>query len=158
MAEIILFEELSNKIEFLRSRNKDFKVVATNGCFDILHIGHIRTLQKAKTYGDLLVVGLNSDDSVKKIKGKNRPINNEKERAETLAALGCVDIVVIFNEETAEKFLKSLKPDVYVKSNEYDLDNLPEAEVVRNYGGKTIQVPIIPNFSTTNIIEKIKKI
>ena len=158
MAEIISFEELSNKIGFLRSRNKDLKVVATNGCFDILHIGHIRTLQKAKTYGDLLVVGLNSDDSVKKIKGKNRPINNEKERAETLAALGCVDIVVIFNEETAEKFLKSLKPDVYVKSNEYDLDNLPEAEVVRNYGGKTIQVPVIPNFSTTNIIEKIKKI
>ena len=157
MAEIISFDQLQNKIEFLRSRNKNLKVVATNGCFDILHIGHIRSLQKAKKLGDVLVVGLNSDSSTKKIKGNERPINNENERAEVLAALDCVNIVSIFNENTAEKFLELVKPNIYVKGQEYDIDNLPEATIVKKYGGTIIQIPMIPGISTTKIIESLKK-
>lgn len=158
MSEIIPQDQLQNKLEFLRSRNKDLKIVATNGCFDILHIGHIRSLQKAKTLGDILVVGLNNDESVKKIKGNSRPINTENERAEILAALSCVDIVSIFNDNTAEKFLDLVKPHIYVKGQEYDIDNLPEAKVVKKYGGKIIQIPMIPGASTTKIIENLKKI
>lgn len=157
MAEILFLDRLKHKIEFLRSRNKDLKIAATNGCFDILHIGHIRFLQKAKTLGDILVVGINSDDSVKKIKGNNRPINNEDHRAEILASLFCVDIVSIFNEDNALRFLETFKPDIYVKGEEYDLENLQEAKFVRSYGGKSINVPLIPDFSTTKIIERIKK-
>lgn len=157
MAEIIQLDRLGNKIEFLRSRNKDLKVVATNGCFDILHIGHIRSLQKAKSLGDILVVGVNNDISVKKIKGNNRPVNNEKERAEVLAALGCVDIVTIFSEDTAQKFLESFKPDIYVKGAEYNIDNLPEAKLVKGYGGNIVIIPMIPGVSTTKTIERLKK-
>lgn len=158
MAEIISLAQLGHKIEFLRSKNKSLKVVATNGCFDILHVGHIRSLQKAKQLGDLLIVGINSDNSVRKLKGNNRPINNENERAEILAALSCVDIVSIFNEDTAESFLEQLKPNIYVKGEEYDIDSLPEAKVVKKHGGKTITIPMIPGYSTTTTIEKLKKI
>ncbi|OGI18821.1 MAG: hypothetical protein A3B68_06205 [Candidatus Melainabacteria bacterium RIFCSPHIGHO2_02_FULL_34_12] len=157
MAEIIEINQLGYKIDFLRKRNKDLKIVATNGCFDILHVGHVRSLQKAKSLGDLLVVGINSDASVKQIKGNNRPITSEKDRAEVLAALECVSIVSIFNEETAEKFLEIVKPDIYVKGEEYDIDNLPEAKTMKKLGGKIIQIPMIPGSSTTDIIEKIKK-
>ena len=157
MAEIIPLNQLQHKIEFLRSRNKNLVIVATNGCFDILHIGHIRSLQKAKTLGDILVVGINSDSSIKKIKGKDRPINNENERAEILAALSCVDLVSVFSDETAVKFLEIVKPNIYVKGKEYDLDNLPEAILVKKQGGKTIEIPMIPQASTTNIIERLKK-
>ena len=158
MAEIILLDRLNHNIDYLRSKNKNLVIVATNGCFDILHIGHIRSLQKAKTFGDILVVGINSDSSVKKIKGEDRPLNNENDRAEILAALACVDMVSIFNEFTAEKFLETLKPNIYVKGGEYDLDNLPEAKIVQKYGGKTLTIPMIPESSTTKLIDKIKKI
>lgn len=158
MAEIIPLNQLQHKVEFLRSRNKDLKVVGTNGCFDILHIGHIRSLQKAKKLGSILVVGLNNDSSVKKIKGKGRPINPEGERAEILAALDCVDIVSIFNDETGENFIELLKPDIYVKGNEYNVDNLPEAKIVKKYGGKIVQIPMVPGFSTTDLVKKFKDI
>lgn len=158
MSEIVSLNLLKHKIEFLRSKNKDLKVVATNGCFDILHVGHIRCLQKAKTFGDILVVGLNSNGSVKKIKGNKRPINNENERAEVLAALSCVDFISIFQEETAVKFLELLRPDIYVKGDEYKLDILPEAVLVKKLGGKVIQIPMIKGFSTTKIIKILKKI
>ncbi len=157
MAEIIPLDRLNHKIDYLRSKNKDLIVVATNGCFDILHIGHVRSLQKAKTLGNILVVGINSDDSVKKLKGKDRPINNEEVRTEILAALSCVDMVSVFNEFTAEQFLETVKPNIYVKGGEYDLDNLPEAKIVQKYGGKTITIPMIPESSTTQLIDKIKK-
>ncbi len=158
MAEIILFDRLKDKIDFLRLKNKGLKIVATNGCFDILHIGHIRNLQKAKTMGDTLIVGVNSDSSVKKLKGEDRPLNNENNRAEVLAALSCVDIVTIFNNLTAEQFLEQVKPNIYIKGGEYDLDSLPEAVLVRKYGGSVISIPMVEGSSTTNIIEKIKKI
>ena len=157
VAEIIPPDQLQHKIEYLRSKNKNLKVVATNGCFDILHVGHVRSLQKAKTLGDILVVGLNSNGSVKNLKGKNRPIINENERAEILASLACVDIVSIFKEDTAEKFLELVKPDIYVKGKEYSIVNLPEAKIVKKLGGSIIQIPMITGKSTTNIIEKLKK-
>ena len=158
MAEIVPLNQLEHKIDFLRSRNKDLIVVGTNGCFDILHIGHIRSLQKAKKLGNILVIGLNSDDSVKKIKGKGRPINPEGERAEILAALDCVDIVSIFNDETAEKFIELLKPNIYVKGDEYNIDNLPETKIVEKYGGKIVKIPMIPGFSTTDLVKKLKEL
>ena len=157
MAEIVSFDQLKNRIEFLHSKNKDLKIVATNGCFDILHIGHIRSLQKSKSLGDILIVGLNSDSSVKKLKGKDRPLNNEKNRAEILAALSCIDFVSIFNEETAEKFLEIVKPNIYVKGEEYNTDILPETKMVKKYGGEVFLVPMIPDMSTTKLLEKIKK-
>ena len=157
MAEIVSIDQLGNRIELLRSRNKDTKIITTNGCFDILHIGHIRSLQKAKSLGDILIVGLNSDFSVKKLKGNDRPINNEKNRAEILASLSCIDFVSVFNEDTAEKFIEIVKPDIYVKGGEYDLDILPEAKVVKKYGGQIFLVPMIPDISTTKLLEKIKK-
>ena len=158
MAEIIDIKHLSHKIDFLRSKKKDLIIVATNGCFDILHIGHIRSLQKAKSLGNVLVVGLNSDESVKKIKGATRPINNENYRAEMLAALSCIDIVTIFKEETAEKFLEVLKPNIYVKGEDYDLENIPESKVVKNLGGKIIQIPNVAGYSTTALINKLLSI
>ena len=157
MAEIVTPSQLTHKIEFLRSKNKNLVVVATNGCFDILHIGHIRSLQKAKTLGDILIVGVNNDSSVKRLKGDNRPINNESERTEILAALACIDFITIFSEETAVNFLEQIKPDIYVKGEEYNLDNLPEALLVKKYGGKTVQLPMIPGISTTKVIERLKK-
>lgn len=158
MAEKILIDRLKDKIDFLRMQNKDLKIVATNGCFDILHVGHVRSLQKAKSLGNFLVVGLNSDSSVKESKGNERPINNENDRAEILASLSCVDIVAIFSDKTAEKFLSLVKPDIYVKGGEYDLDKLSEAILVRNLGGKAVSIPMVQGSSTTSLIKKIKKI
>ena len=157
MAEIIPIDNLKHKIEFLRSKNKDIKIVATNGCFDILHVGHIRSLQKAKVFGNILVVGLNSDLSIKKIKGDNRPIFSEGDRAEILASLSCIDIVSIFNDENALNLLEIVKPNIYIKGSEYNLEELPEAKFVKSYGGKTIEIQMIVGKSTTNIIERIKK-
>lgn len=157
MGEIIPLNQIKHTIEFLRSKNKDLVVVATNGCFDILHIGHVRFLQKAKSHGGILIVGLNSDLSVKKIKGENRPINNEKERAEIIAALSSVDFITIFSEENALNFIKEVNPNIYVKGDEYNSDNLPEANQVKAIGGKVILIPMIPNASTTRLIESLKK-
>ena len=107
--------------------------------------------------GDILIVGLNSDESVKNLKGDSRPINNQNYRSEMLAALSSVDIVTIFNESTAEKFLEIVKPNIYVKGEEYDLDNLPEAKLVKNLGGTVIQIQNVPGYSTSEIIERIRK-
>lgn len=158
MAEIIPLIHLQYKLDHLRSKKKDIIIVATNGCFDILHLGHIRSLQKAKTLGDYLLVGINSDSSIRELKGNSRPINNETYRAEVLAALSCVDIVTIFNEKTAEKLLEIVKPNIYVKGEDYNLDNLPEAKLVKSLGGKVIQIPNVPGYSTTEIIKKLKKV
>ena len=124
------------------------KVVFTNGCFDILHVGHLRYLAEARAKGDLLVVGLNSDSSVRKLKGEKRPIVPESERAEMLANLEVVDYVVIFNETTAKSLIATLKPDTYVKGGDYKIEQLPEAEVVKETKGA----------STTNLVKKIIKI
>ena len=130
-------------------------LVFTNGCFDILHAGHVRYLQAAKELGDCLVVGLNSDESVRSLKGIQRPINKEEDRAEILSALSAVDYVVVFSETTAEQLVREIKPDFYVKGGDYNVKSLPEAEIVAKYGGKTVLIPEVPGRSSSNIIKKI---
>ena len=132
------------------------RVVFTNGCFDILHAGHVRYLSKARSFGDCLVLGLNSDASVRRIKGPARPINNEQDRAEVVGALGCVDYVVVFDEPTAEELITKVHPDVYVKGGDYTLETLPEGQLVQKYGGRVELVKLVEGRSTTNVINKIQ--
>ena len=130
-------------------------VVTTNGCFDVLHLGHLRYLQAARRLGDLLVVAVNSDSSVRQLKGENRPLVPEAERAEMLAGLECVDYVVIFPEETPISLLSELKPNIHVKGGDYKLEQLIERDVVEANGGKVIVGLNVPGKSTTNLIEVI---
>jgi rfaE bifunctional protein nucleotidyltransferase chain/domain len=130
-------------------------VVTTNGCFDVLHLGHLRYLQAARQLGDLLVVAVNSDNSVRELKGENRPLVPEDERAEMLAGLECVDYVVIFPESTPIELLSELKPNIHVKGGDYKLEQLIEREVVEKNGGKVIVGLNVPGKSTTNLIEVI---
>lgn len=130
-------------------------VVTTNGCFDVLHLGHLRYLQAARQLGDLLVVAVNSDSSVRELKGENRPLVPEDERAEMLAGLECVDYVVIFPESTPIELLAELKPSIHVKGGDYKLEQLVEREVVEENGGKVIVGLNVPGKSTTNLIEVI---
>ena len=139
----------------LREELKNKKVVFTNGCFDVLHVGHVRYLTAAKNFGDVLIVGLNTDESVKKLKGESRPINNQFDRAEVLLGLKAVDYVIFFGENTAENLIAEINPDVYVKGGDYTLDTLPEAKIVQGYGGRVELVNLVAGKSTTNIIEKI---
>lgn len=136
-------------------RNKGNKVVFTNGCFDILHAGHVRYLNAARKLGDCLVLGLNSDDSVRRLKGPSRPINHESDRAEVISALKAVDYVIVFDEATAEQLVSELKPDIYVKGGDYSVDTLPEATVAAAYGGETILIPLVEGRSSSKIINKI---
>ncbi|HKL76591.1 MAG TPA: D-glycero-beta-D-manno-heptose 1-phosphate adenylyltransferase [Halanaerobiales bacterium] len=148
--------ELKNIVK--NHQRQDKKVVFTNGCFDLLHIGHIRYLYRAKEFGSILVVALNSDKSVKSLKGEKRPIINEKERAEILAALEMIDYITIFDDLTCKNILKTLKPDIYVKGGDYTRQTLPEWPVVTNYGGNVKLVKEIEGQSTTSLIGKIAKI
>ena len=131
------------------------KVVFTNGCFDILHAGHVEYLSKARKMGDILVIGLNSDSSVKKLKGDNRPINNELDRARVLSALYFIDYVTIFNEKTPESLIKKLKPDYLVKGGDWNEEEIAGAGFVKSYGGKVRIVPFVDGYSTTSILKKI---
>ena len=133
------------------------KIVFTNGCFDILHAGHVRYLEKARSFGDCLVLGLNTDASVRGNKGPSRPINSELDRAEVVGALKSVDYVVLFGEKTAETIIAKVRPDVYVKGGDYTLDTLPEAKIVQSYGGHVEFVQMVAGRSTTNIIDKISQ-
>ena len=147
-----------NTAEFVRNLQKSGKtVVATNGCFDILHVGHVRYLQKSKSFGDYLIVLLNSDKSVKLIKGEGRPINNENDRAEILSALSCVDYVVLFDETSPRDLLDEIKPDVYTKGADYNMETLPEADIMKKNGTKVEFIDFVPGKSTTNTISKIKE-
>lgn len=152
--KIVTREQLTNIVDNLKAAGKT--VVFTNGCFDVLHVGHVRYLAAARALGDCLIVGLNSDDSVRGLKGPTRPVNAECDRAEVLAALAAVDYVVIFSERTAENLVAILRPDIYVKGGDYRVEDLPEAKVVVAYGGKTVLIPEVPGKSTTNVVEKIK--
>ena len=147
--------EIKNLSEELKADGKT--VVFTNGCFDILHAGHVRYLQAAKELGDCLIVGLNSDQSVRAIKGPTRPINHQEDRAEVLSALSAVDYVVIFDEPTAENLVTAIKPAVYAKGGDYNSKDLPEASIVAKYGGKTILIPEVPGRSSSNIIKRMQK-
>lgn len=141
--------EIKRIAEKLKEQNK--KIVTCNGVFDILHIGHVKFLEEAKKQGDILIVGLNSDSSVKKNKGPERPINNQENRAEMLVALECVDYVVIFDEEDPRRLLSIIKPDVHANGEEYGY-NCIEAETVRKYGGKIHLIKNYGGFSTTKLI------
>ncbi len=137
-------------------RNRD-TTVFTNGCFDILHIGHVRYLKHAKALGDLLIIGINSDASVKRLKGEDRPINNQEHRAEMLMSLGCVDRVYIFDEDTPYQIIDRIRPDVLVKGLDYIDKPIAGQEIVSSYGGKVLVVgPFEKSVSTTEIIKKIR--
>ncbi|MBO7587745.1 MAG: D-glycero-beta-D-manno-heptose 1-phosphate adenylyltransferase [Bacteroidales bacterium] len=133
------------------------KIVFTNGCFDILHTGHVTCLAKARQMGDLLVVGLNSDDSVRRLKGAERPVNDEHSRALLLAALEAVDYVTIFEEDTPYNLICQVKPDILVKGGDYVLDNIVGADFVRQHGGQVCTIPLVEGFSTTSIIDHLKQ-
>src|SRR5574344_830942 len=131
-------------------------VVATNGCFDILHVGHVRYLEKTKSFADYSIVLLNSDKSVKSIKGPTRPINNENDRAEILSALRCVDYVVLFDEDSPKNLLDEMKPDVYTKGADYTMETLPEADIMRKNGTRVEFIKFVEGKSTTKTIEKMR--
>ncbi|WP_293444690.1 D-glycero-beta-D-manno-heptose 1-phosphate adenylyltransferase [Persephonella sp.] len=133
------------------------KIVFTNGCFDIIHAGHVDYLEKAKSFGDVLIVGLNSDESVRRIKGKDRPVNIQEHRKRVLEALKSVDLVVIFEEDTPERLIKQIKPDVLVKGGDWSVENIVGADFVMSYGGKVVTIDFVYDISTTKIIEKARK-
>jgi rfaE bifunctional protein nucleotidyltransferase chain/domain len=140
------------------AREAGGRVVFTNGCFDLLHPGHVSYLRAARALGDALVVGLNSDASVGRLKGPLRPIVPEEDRAAVLAALGSVDAVIVFDEDTPVRLLQELKPAVYVKGGDYRVEDLPEAEVAAEIGAEVNILPFEPGYSTTALIEKIRNI
>ena len=135
-------------------REGEARVVFTNGCFDILHAGHVRYLAAARALGDVLILGLNSDASVRRLKGETRPVNSEADRAEDVGALASVDYVVIFGEDTAEELIAKVQPAVYAKGGDYTLETLPEARIVESYGGEVAFIPLVEGKSTTNIIAR----
>jgi rfaE bifunctional protein nucleotidyltransferase chain/domain len=147
--------ELRPLLDILRGTGK--KIVFTNGCFDIIHTGHTRYLALARSFGDLLVVAVNSDVSVRTIKGEKRPINSEAERMETLAALEMVDFVTVFNEPDPYRIISELRPDVLVKGGDWPVEKIIGRDVVEARGGRAVNVPYVEGASTTGIIEKILK-
>ena len=147
--------ELDNLLKKLREEGKT--IVTTNGCFDIFHVGHVRYLEKTKSFADVLIVALNSDKSVKSIKGDSRPINNENDRAEVLSGLKSVDYVVLFDEDSPIDLLLRIKPDVYTKGADYTVETLPEAKPIMEAGGRIEFISFVEGKSTTSIIEKMKK-
>jgi rfaE bifunctional protein nucleotidyltransferase chain/domain len=153
--KIVKLEELSDRCDELRATGK--KLVATNGCFDLLHVGHVRYLSAARALGHFLVVGLNGDQSVRALKGAYRPINAERDRAEVLAGLDCVDLVTIFPETRATRFIAAMKPAVYVKGGDYNSDTLNEEEraVLKGIGAEVRLIPFEPGYSTSRLIERI---
>ncbi len=153
--KIKTLEELRLLLSILRATGK--KIVFTNGCFDIIHTGHARYLAKARALGDLLVVAVNSDASVRTIKGKNRPINSEAERMEVLASLEAVDFVTLFNEPDPYRVIAELQPDVLVKGGDWPVEKIIGRDVVAARGGQVVNIPYVKGASTTGIIEKILK-
>ncbi|MBD1401022.1 bifunctional D-glycero-beta-D-manno-heptose-7-phosphate kinase/D-glycero-beta-D-manno-heptose 1-phosphate adenylyltransferase HldE [Pelovirga terrestris] len=138
-----------------RERQLGRKIVFTNGCFDLLHVGHVKYLQKARNLGDLLILGLNSDASIRRLKGSKRPLISEEERAHLLAALKCIDYVVVFNDDTPLELIHVLRPDILVKGGDYSPDDVVGKELVESYGGRVDIIPFVDGKSTTNIIERI---
>lgn len=138
------------------ARRTGARIVLANGCFDILHVGHVRYLEAARTHGDILVVAINSDEQAHHLKGDNRPFIPERERAELVASLRAVDIVTIFHEPTVEALLLALRPEVHAKGTDYSEETVPERDVVRSYGGRTVIVGDPKHHSSTEIIERMK--
>ena len=152
MGRLVSQKEIADIVQNERKSGKTF--AATNGCFDILHVGHVRYLQKTKSLADYSIVMLNSDNSVKMIKGPERPINNEQDRAEILNALSCVDYVVLFEEKSPAGLLEAIKPDIYTKGADYTLETLPERDIVLKNNIKVEFIDFVKGKSTTNVINK----
>lgn len=152
-AKIVTAGKLISALDKTRQAGK--KIVFTNGCFDILHVGHVRYLAAARSEGDLLVVGLNSDASVRSIKGDRRPLVDQDQRAEVLASLVCVDYVVVFDETDPLRLIQALKPDVLVKGADWGEEDIIGAEFVKSMGGKIIRANLVPEASTSRIIDRI---
>jgi rfaE bifunctional protein nucleotidyltransferase chain/domain len=144
-------------LRFGREKRNGRRVVFTNGCFDLLHPGHIKSLEQARALGDALIVGLNSDASVRELKGDGRPLLPERERAEILAALECVDAVVIFDAPTPREVIARLLPDVLVKGGDWPGDQIVGREEVEAAGGRVVSIPVVPGYSTTDILRKIRE-
>jgi glycerol-3-phosphate cytidylyltransferase len=155
MGKIVERDDLVQLGEKLRQQGK--KIVSTNGCFDILHVGHARILAESKEQGDVLIVGLNGDESVSKLKGANRPINSELDRAELLCALSSVDYVTIFTEDTPVAFLRCIKPHIHVKGADYKPEDLEETPVVREGGGEVVILKLVPGKSTSSLVDRIRE-
>ena len=147
-------EDIKALVDIIHNSGKT--VVCTNGCFDILHVGHVKYLEATKAFADFSIVLLNSDKSVKSIKGPTRPINNENDRAELLSALKCVDYVVLFDENSPRNLLDEIKPDVYTKGADYTMETLPEADIMRKNGTRVEFIKFVEGKSTTNVIRKMK--
>ena len=156
--KIIAWEKLPEWRKAIRAAGK--KLVVTNGCFDILHPGHVTYLENARNFGDALLVGVNGDDAVRGLKGAGRPVNSETDSAAVLAALESVSAVCIFPQKTATEFLECAQPDIYVKGGDYTLETLNQDErrAVESAGGKIVLVPFVPGKSTTALLEKISKL
>jgi rfaE bifunctional protein nucleotidyltransferase chain/domain len=152
MGHVVSKAELADRLAPYRGQSV---IVSTNGCFDILHVGHLRYLQAARALGDVLVVAINSDASVRNLKGPNRPIVNENDRAELLAGLSCVDFVVMFDDPTPAELLKIIRPNIHVKGAQYDEATLPEAPLLKELGAEIKLVDMVNGKSTTNIVERI---
>ena len=161
MGRVVGWKDLDAALAPARKAGK--RLVLTNGCFDVLHVGHLRGLRAARALGDLLVVGVNSDGSVRRLKGEDRPLVGQDERAELLSALEPVDLVVIFDEPTAERLAEVVRPAIYAKGGDYaaagasfDAGRLPEARVVAAHGGETVLVPLVPGRSTSDLVGRIR--
>lgn len=151
MGTVYPSSELLKLLDSIRGKKK---IVFTNGCFDLLHIGHVRYLKEARSLGEFLVVGINSDSSVKQLKGPSRPIQTELDRAEILASLASVDATIIFNESTPELLIQSIKPDILVKGGDWTVDQIVGGAFVQSYGGKVLSLQFIEGKSTTRLVEK----
>ena len=155
ISKIIELNDLQAKVAAFKEAGK--KVVFTNGCFDIMHVGHVRYLAAARSEGDVLVVGLNSDESVKSIKSAKRPIVKQNERSEVLASLWCVDYIILFNEPDPLLLIQTIRPDILVKGDDWAEENIIGADFVKDKGGKVVRVQVVPEASTSKIIERIVK-
>ncbi len=153
MAKILSLKEMQFEREHLREAGQ--KVVLTNGCFDLLHPGHVRYLEEARSLGDVLIVALNSDRSVRELKGPRRPILNQDERAEVISALGCVDFVVIFDDPTPRRIISALLPDILVKGGDWEIERIVGREEVEAAGGKVLSLRFVDGASTTDVIQRI---
>ncbi len=153
--KITAFSKVKALASRLRAKGK--RIVFTNGCFDILHSGHVKYLEKASSLGDVLILGLNSDRSVKKIKGPSRPIVGQKDRAAVVASLGFVDHVVVFGDATPLKLIKAIRPDIIVKGADWKPGKIVGADLVKSYGGKVVAIPLVKGRSTTGLIRRMSR-
>ena len=157
MHSIIYIDEIERSVDEIRKKSNDIKIVFTNGIFDIIHRGHVSYLEKAKEFGNLLLLGLNSDASARRLRGDTRPFVNQEDRAFILSRLEAVDIVSIFEDDTPINLIQKVKPDYLIKGGDYNIDEIVGKEFVESYGGKVYTIPLIEGKSTTNLINTIRK-